>query len=64
MVHGAFADPRIIGVYQVPVPMEIPVVQVVTKEVVKEVPVERIVWQDREIPVGACISTIHVCVCV
>lgn len=52
-------DIRLLCARQVPVPMEIPVVQTVEREVVREVPVERIVWRDREVPVGVCIDTVH-----
>lgn len=41
--------------------MEIPVVQTVEREVVREVPVERIVWRDREVPVGVYMDTVHMC---
>ena len=49
---------------QVPVPMEIPVVQTVEREVVREVPVEKIVWRDREVPVGVYMDTVHMCACI
>jgi hypothetical protein len=44
--------------------MEIPVVQTVEREVVREVPVERIVWRDREVPVGVYMDTVHMCACI
>jgi hypothetical protein len=36
--------------------MEIPVIKTVEREVVKEVPVERIVWKDREVPVERVVT--------